>query len=302
MHAPCLETTANDSYTQQAQQTLVTGDRSRKPSHQTHIALPAWSRPNNSRPKLTEGKRRNRAKNPANHLPRPPDAGVVGILGDGLLSTWSWFTSSDALSRNVGSLLVAAAATVPVPVENADEAEFGLPLAPPPMGLIPPPELGVAALRAGVTAAALPAPKLLMLVAALRVLPAFTPGIAGGAGPLGMPISASAAASILACDQPAWAADISGVISDLSFGVCWRAGERGAVERFGLLLASLFRSIKPRRLLSSGAQTSYRSPRTSKWWRWLDGMSVTRFERTAAKWGTRRRQRRKRLLAFPLLF
>ena len=213
-----------------------------------HIALPAWSRPNNSRPKLTEGKRRNRAKNPANHLPRPPDAGVVGILGDGLLSTWSWFTSSDALSRNVGSLLVAAAATVPVPVENADEAEFGLPLAPPPMGLIPPPELGVAALRAGVTAAALPAPKLLMLVAALRVLPAFTPGIAGGAGPLGMPISASAAASILACDQPAWAADISGVISDLSFGVCWRAGERGAVERFGLLLASLFRSIKPWRL------------------------------------------------------
>lgn len=122
-------------------------------------------------------------------------------------------------------MLVAAAAVAPVDVENADEAEFGLP-AP---GLAPAPELAVAALRA-VAAVALAAPKLLMLVAALR-LPGFTAGIAGG-GPLAMPISASAAASILACDQPAWAADISGVSSDLCGEFGGGEGRGGREERF----------------------------------------------------------------------
>lgn len=120
-------------------------------------------------------------------------------------------------------MLVAAA-----PAENADDAEFGLPLAPPlPPGLIPPPELGVAALRAGVAAVALPPPppKLPRLVAALR-LPVSAAAGTLAAGPPGMP-TASAAASILACDQPAWAADISGVRSDLwqqQFGSSERRG------------------------------------------------------------------------------
>lgn len=154
------------------------------------------------------------------YLPRDPEAGVVGIRGDGLLSTWSWFTSSDALSLREGSLLDAAAPVpVPaVPAENADDAEFGLPAL-----LTPPPEVGVAPLRAAVAVEDPPPPPTLLVRS--------TGGPAAAVAPVGIPMSASAAASSLAWDQSAWATDISGVSSELTrvyAGGGW-IGEGGGV-------------------------------------------------------------------------